>query len=136
MQRRTETAIALTAVAAVGGAALYVFGDRLVPPRDSLPVRYCEALTLETLRSPSSYRRISAQEFPRDGDVSVFVSFDAVNAFNAPIRHMAHCVLGPGMTSWDVPPIRSLSIAGRDYRGDDLSLLMIPAAHRTQGLRK
>lgn len=54
---------------------------------DSIPVQACETAIKAVLRSPSTYRRVEANDYK----TSVYIQFDAANAFGTPIRSLARC---------------------------------------------
>lgn len=68
---------------------------------DSAEVATCEKAIISKLSTPSSYKRVNADEFRADAEHPgqpqrftehrVTIEYDAVNSFNAPIRNTAHC---------------------------------------------
>jgi hypothetical protein len=58
-------------------------------------VKDCESKLLDRLKSPSSYKRVSADSFAVDTAKSpyqaVIIEYDAVNSFNAPLRDKEYC---------------------------------------------
>jgi hypothetical protein len=60
----------------------------------SEPVRSCEAQLMPTLKAPSTYKLIDTTiGLPnKDGTQDVFLTYDAANAYNAPIRSTFWCV--------------------------------------------
>ena len=59
----------------------------------SEPVKRCETVLLATLKAPSSYKLIEVVEGQPDkvGNKDVFLTYDAVNSYNAPIRDTFAC---------------------------------------------
>lgn len=58
-------------------------------------VKRCEGLLLPTLKAPSTYKLIDAMigTPDRDRKKNVFLEYDAVNSYNAPIRGKFWCVI-------------------------------------------
>lgn len=63
--------------------------------RDEALIDKCEAILLPTLKAPSTYKRIETTVgLPeKNGQRSVFIKYDAVNTYNAPIRETFWCVI-------------------------------------------
>lgn len=56
----------------------------------------CDEAIKATLRSPSTYKRVLAEgENPR-----IRITYDAVNAFNAPVRGKGVCLLNGNTAIW------------------------------------
>jgi hypothetical protein len=69
-------------------------------------VRTCEASLLSTLKAPASYKRVKYEESRAMGSYyAVTITYDAVNAFNAPIRadHICRYPLRNGVVDFAVP---------------------------------
>ncbi|WP_156340226.1 hypothetical protein [Sphingomonas sp. Leaf17] len=58
------------------------------------PVARCEAILLGTLKAPSTYKLIEQTvAHPKaDGSQDVFLTYDAANSYNAPIRDRYWCI--------------------------------------------
>lgn len=60
------------------------------------PVSKCEAVLLGGLKTPASYKRLDDTVGPiENGRQSVFITYDAVNSYNAPIRSVFACDYTP-----------------------------------------
>lgn len=83
-------------------------------------VEQCESLLKEGLKAPSSYTRVEVFQALRHGDTqSVFIDYDAVNSYNAPLRGKFWCVYdykaktaSEGSVSPDIDPIEADAKAG------------------------
>ena len=53
--------------------------------------RKCEAKLMAKLRSPSSYKKVAVDHLPWGDKHSVTITYEAVNAFNAPVRNQEVC---------------------------------------------
>lgn len=64
---------------------------------DSPGLVACEKAIQSKLKAPSSYKRIKA-----DGadDLAWTIEYDAVNAFNAPLRGKGRCFYKDGQADW------------------------------------
>jgi hypothetical protein len=60
----------------------------------------CDAAIQARLKSPASYKRVSAVGDAKDGLGTLTISYDAVNSFNAPLRSSGTCFLLDGKATW------------------------------------
>lgn len=64
------------------------------------PVSNCESVLLRGLKTPASYKRIDETVgLIEHGRQSVFITYDAVNSYNAPIRSVFACDYTPATGS-------------------------------------
>lgn len=65
--------------------------------RQPTPVRACEAILLRNLKAPSTYKLVEPTVgLPKpNGTQDVFLRYDAVNSYNAPIRDVFWCTYDP-----------------------------------------
>lgn len=80
------------------------------PSNEEKLIAECEQWLKERLRAPSSYKRVSATAaIPDEAESrqSVFIEYDAVNAFNAPLREIAQCDFPYGPEEAKLRPITS-----------------------------
>lgn len=57
-------------------------------------VQACEALLMPSLKAPSTYKLIDATASrTKKGTTNVFIQYDAVNSYNAPIRGTFACTV-------------------------------------------
>jgi hypothetical protein len=65
-------------------------------------VQQCEALLLPTLKAPSTYKLVEhlvSLPNKKTGKQDVFLTYDAANTYNAPIRGQFWCVFNPRNSS-------------------------------------
>ena len=84
-------AIAVAFIAAIFGTIWW---------RENEPLWKCDALAKETLKSPSSYRRISAECTSATCDIE----YEAANSFGVLLRGKGYCTTFEGNTTWYEPP--------------------------------
>lgn len=89
---------ARTLTLTAGAIALAAFTGCSTKPQQ---IEKCEAILLPTLKAPSTYKLISNTiGLPnKDGSQDVFLNYDAVNSYNAPIRGLFWCVIGKDGTA-------------------------------------
>ena len=61
--------------------------------------RACDEAIKATLRSPSTFKRLNSGERRAD-TMSRRIEYEAVNAFNAPVRGEGECVYNKGRAYW------------------------------------
>lgn len=121
-------------IAAVGLIGVATAAGTYWLRRDTLPVRYCEGFVLELMRSPSTYRRIDAQEH-QTGEIAVLLTFDAANAYNAMVRGNARCVFEIVQDPLGYPYVREIVVEGRRLSPNDRVIYETLARARAEGKR-
>lgn len=75
--------------------AVWLLGVSVLAGCTPPEVKNCEGELLTELRSPSTYKRATAQvvEEPRDApkEIVVYISYDAANIYGTPVREMKVC---------------------------------------------
>jgi hypothetical protein len=94
---RLEWGIILFLVIILGGMAIFLIG---APSRR---FTVCDEAIKDTLKAPSTYRRIDGPNTHEigmlDGTDHFMIAFDAQNSFGVPIRHRASCDVTDGKAS-------------------------------------
>ena len=86
---------------------------------------YCEKAVKNELRSPSTYKRIEANDYSTvKGEASYYIKFDASNAYGTPIRGLASCK-GRVFKGDKVRPFEYLevSVNGNELSKDAIKIL-------------
>lgn len=95
--------LALTAVLLVAGCS-----------QDSLSAKMCEGIAKRLLRSPSTYDRTKMI----DSGSTVFIEFDAANAYGTPVRNTVSCEFSNPSSA------KSIEITKFTMNGDENPMLL------------
>jgi hypothetical protein len=97
--------------------------DALLPPEPET-LLLCEHATKEALRSPATYQRVkSIVGQVQANRVTVFINFDAANAYGTLIRGLVQCELGV----WE--HTQSASLLSVQIDGEDVDALAVTLAN-------
>lgn len=93
----------------------------------------CLKATEKLLRSPSTLQIKKIKSYPTIEKPSVFLDYDAANAFGTPIRSSAYCKFKNKIgKDGAFPDLEEFSVGGDEIKGKDLALISILIKHETE----